>query len=732
MSGPSPFTRLAPFIQEYIYRNGWTELREVQVEAARVIFETDKHLLLASGTASGKTEAAFLPMLTLMTEDPPKSIGVLYIGPTKALINDQFYRLQGLLEEAEIPVWHWHGDVGRTRKEQMLRTARGVLQITPESLESLLVNKSGELTRLLSDLRFIIIDEVHVFMGSDRGQQIICQLTRLGSFWAHEPRRVGLSATLGDYALAENWLAAGSARAVITPKVSSGGQRLRLSVEHFLRPPEEERKAGRDNSDVLTDPYFQYIFQQTKAHKTLIFANNRGETEAVITALRQIAQANHLPDIYHVHHGSISAPLREAAEEAMRNPHQPAVTAATVTLELGIDLGQLETVVQLDAPHSVSSFLQRLGRSGRRGGATEMRLVSTEELRSDELLPAQLPWQLLQAIAIIQLYLEEQWIEPIEAPELPLSLLYHQTMSILLQAGELQPNELAQRVLRLPPFRRVSSGDYRQLLLHLLEIDHLQKVEGGGLLVGLTGERVARNFRFFAVFSDSDEFLVRDESRDIGSISNPPTVGDRIALAGRTWEVVEVDGPHKLVLVKAVSGRAAISWPGSVAPIHSRVMQRMQQVLAEDMDYRYLQPQARERLQAARRLARQAKLDRRNVVSLGGNLCAIFPWMGTYAFRALERCLKFLGKDDLGVRGFMGLAPYYLLVNTDSGDAEGLRQGLQVLVRRLYSGSVLVGEQENPQLGKYDEFIPPPLLRKAFVHDQLDVAGMQSLVQKWR
>lgn len=728
MSGGDTFSRFAPFIQEYIYRQGWNELRSVQVAAAQVIFDTDQHLLLASGTASGKTEAAFLPMLTLLLQSPPASLGVLYIGPTKALINDQFYRLQGLLEEAHIPVWHWHGDVSRGQKRRLEKHPRGVLQITPESLESLLVNHADMLTSLFHDLRFVVIDEVHVFMGSDRGQQISCQLSRLNRIWQREPRRVGLSATLGDYALAERWLAAGSKRQVVTPQVQAEGQRLRLSLEHFFRPVEREQTV---ESEVTTDPYFRYIWEQSKAKKTLIFANNRGETEAVTTALRQIAQAEHMPDIYHVHHGSISAPLREAAEEAMRDPHQAAVTAATVTLELGIDLGELETVVQLESPPSVSSFLQRLGRSGRRGGPMEMRLVTSEETDDQQTSPVRLPWQLLQAIAVIELYLRERWIEPIAAPRLPLSLLYHQTMSTLLQCGELLPQHLAARILSLPAFSGVSQRDYRRLLLHLLDIDHLQRLDGGELLVGLTGERVVRDWRFYAVFRDTDEYLVRDENRDIGRIGNPPTVGDKIALAGRTWEVLEVDGPRRLVLVKSVSGRAAISWSGSGAPIHSRVMQQMRQVLLADEEYRYLQPEAGQRLQSARRWAREVGLARRHALQLNGSLCAVLPWVGTRAFRALERCLRFFA-DDLGVRAFSGLAPYYLLVHTDSSDAAALEQGLATLMPRIYSGTMLLGEREAPQLAKYDEFIPADLLRRAFVEDQLAVSELQTLLGQWR
>ena len=174
----STFSRLAPFIQEYIYTHNWTELRPIQIEACQAIFDTDAHVLLAAGTASGKTEAAFLPVLTLMQQNQTNTIGVLYISPIKALINDQFVRLNDLLKEADIPVCHWHGDVAPSRKQMLLKDPKGVLQITPESLESLLINKYSQLNRLFGELRFIIIDEVHAFMGSERGGQILCQLAR--------------------------------------------------------------------------------------------------------------------------------------------------------------------------------------------------------------------------------------------------------------------------------------------------------------------------------------------------------------------------------------------------------------------------------------------------------------------------------------------------------------------------------------------------------------------------
>ncbi len=707
------FQRLAPFIREYIFAQGWTELREIQVQAIQAILDTDDHLLLASGTASGKTEAAFLPILTLLEQTPSTSLGVLYIGPTKALINDQWQRLQYLLAAANFPVWSWHGDVAQNRKEQLLRAPRGVLQITPESLESLLINRNNYLEALFHDLRFVIIDEVHVFMGSERGQQILCQLARLRRYSQSEPRRIGLSATLGDYALAKSWLAAGSSRSVLVPPKPKGGQRLRLSLEHFVRSI---------NSTLVPaeDPFYHYLFEQTRGRKCLIFTNRRAETEDIIAALRQIAAASGYPDIYHVHHGSVAPALREAAEAAMRDPYRPAVTAATVTLELGIDLGQLEGVVQLDAPHSVMSFLQRLGRSGRRGGPREMRLVTTES-DTDRGGGLPLPWQLLQSIAILELYLQKQWIEPVEPPRYPFSLLYQQTLSTLLAAGELQPAALAQRVLTLPPFQHISTDDYRLLLRHLLAIDHLERIENGSLIVGLAGEKVARNWRFFAVFQDSDEYTVYDASREIGTISSAPAPGELLALAGSTWEVQAVDTSRKQVLVTPAPGRATIAWSGTSVAIHDRILQEMRRILvASNTEYRYLRPGASQRLQQARTWARAHRLDHHMVIPWGRqNTFCILPWRGSRGFRRLERVLRFLGSAQLGITSLTGYAPYYFIVQTEIGSANVLEQGIADLIQELASPEQLLAPGEVPRMQKYDEFVPDVLLRKAYIYDQL-------------
>jgi len=718
------FSRLAPFIQEYIYNHNWTELRPAQIAACEVIFNTDAHLLIAAGTAAGKTEAAFLPVITQLYENPSKTIGALYIGPIKALINDQFERLNDLLKEADIPVYHWHGDVAQSRKKKLLQSPQGILQITPESLESLLINKHQELTRLFGDLRFVIIDEIHAFMGSERGCQILCQLQRLANITNIQHRRIGLSATLGDYSLAEAWLSSGTHKSVITPTIDGGKRPIKLGLEHFFIPEE------LDISEI--NDYEQYIFDLTKSRKCLIFGNNKKQTETIISSLRKVAKKVNSPDIYHVHHGSISASLRQAAEEAMSQSNQPAVTAATLTLEVGVDIGHLQRVIQLESPPSVASFLQRLGRTGRRGKAGDMRFLCAEKEPLPEApLPEQIPWQLLQSIAIIQLYLEERWIEPIKPLKYPLSLLYHQTMSILAATESISPAALAKQVLSLSSFTNISPENFKLLLRYLVSINHIQKTETGKLIVGLEGEKIVNKFKFYAVFPETVEYIVKQGTREIGSIIMPPPVGNQFALAGKTWEVVEVDFRKKTLLVKQVEGNASIFWRGGSGNIHSQVLQRMRQVLIEDMEYPYLQKNAMKRLENARQIGQDYQLDKQYIFPIGKDKCCILPWMGTVAFRTLSRLINSFCRQPLEIKSIRNVNPYYLVIKLNKKKLQDVYPEIISLCEQRITADDLLSDSEAPELQKYDKFIPYPMLRQAFTSNYLDLEELRQIISCW-
>ena len=737
------FTRYAPFIQDYIYQSGWQALRSVQNAAAEAIFNTDDNVLLTASTASGKTEAAFFPILTLLDEDPPHSVGVLYIAPLKALINDQFGRLSELCEEAGIQVTRWHGDVSHAQKRRLLRKPSGILQITPESLESLMIKKHMEIPSLFGDLRFIVIDEVHSLLRGDRGMQTFCLIERMCRLADCRPRRIGLSATIGNPEEAGRFLGAGSGRRTLIPRIEGGREVWRLSMEHFFNsgPQADEGRQLIDAAPVLeeasdtapkaADPGIGYIFEHTRGRKCLIFTNSREECEALCQSLRQYCEANHEPDRFLIHHGNLSASYRESAEEEMKDDDSLLSVCATATLELGIDIGRLERAFQVDAPFTVSGFLQRMGRTGRRGDPCEMWFVMREDHPEPRaMLPQLIPWYLIQGIALVQLYIEERFVEPPRTQRLPYSLLYHQTMSTLASCGEMTPAELATRVLTLSSFHLITQDDYRILLRHLIKIGHIDQTENGGLIVGLEGERIVNNYKFYAVFQENVEYAVRAGAEELGTIVKPPPIGDKIAIAGRVWVVEEVDHRRREVCCTLVKGNIPAYFGDVAGDIHTRILERMYGVLKEQNSYPYLMRHAVCRLQEARESFAKSGMRDHPLVHLGGNMWALFPWLGSYAFLALERMLKIRCKQRLGLKGLDSLRPYYLQF-TMKVSASDFYRIIAEEAEQDFDPLELVYPNEVPNFEKYDEYVPAELVRKGFALGVLDVEGMKQSVRSW-
>ena len=737
------FERYAPFIQDYIYRSGWQCLRAVQNAAGDAIFGTDDNVLLTASTASGKTEAAFFPILTLLEEDPSSTAGVLYIAPLKALINDQFGRLNELCEEEGIPVTRWHGDASQSRKRKLLRKPSGILQITPESLESLMINRHMEIPALFGDLRFIVIDEIHSLLRADRGLQTFCLIERLCRLAGCNPRRIGLSATIGRPELAGEFLSSGSGRKTIIPKFDGGKEVWRLSMEHFFNtPPQADEgksipeeyapaEVPTDHAPESADPGIGYIFEHTRGKKCLVFTNSREECESVCQQLRQYCEVNHEPDRFLIHHGNLSASYRESAEEEMKDDDSLMSVCATATLELGIDIGRLERAFHIDAPFTVSGFLQRMGRTGRRGDPSEMWFVMREDHpEARAMLPDSIPWYLIQGIALVQLYIEERFVEPPRMDRLPYSLLYHQTMSTLASHGEMTPGELASRILTLSCFHRITQEDYRLLLLHLLEIDHISRTENGGLILGLAGERIVNNYKFYAVFRENIEYTVRSGSEQLGTIVKPPPVGDKIAIAGRVWAVDEVDHKRREVFCTLVKGNIPAYFGDVAGDIHTHILERMFRVLSEEKSYPYLMRHAVSRLADARETFRKSRMINRPLIHLGGKMWALFPWVGTYAFLAMERFLKLRCAGRLGLKGLQSSRPYYMQFTMQVSETE-FYDIVREEAEKEFTGMDLVYPKEVPVFEKYDEYVPEELIRKGFADGVLDVETMKRHILSW-
>ena len=726
------FSRLAPFIQDFIYQNKWEELRGNQVAACEVIFDSDDNLLLSSGTASGKTEAAFLPVLTELYNKPSSSVGVMYISPLKALINDQFKRLEQMLLDSNIPITKWHGDASQTQKNKLIKNPEGLLQITPESLESLITNKRGACLSMFSDLRFVIIDEVHSFMRDVRGLQLLCVLERLKELTGANPRRIGLSATLGDVSMAKNWLNTGTERTCAAPIVEEGKKRVRLHIERFVNYAEDRDLTEKDGSgnviavnsgDMGNREHYEYLFKQTLDKKTIIFTNSREETEFVIANLREIALRNKAPDVYRVHHGNVSALLRENTEDEMKSDDEKIVTGATVTLELGIDIGSLDQAVQVGAPLNVSSFAQRLGRCGRRGQIPQLLFTFVESIRinSDDVL-GPINWEFIRTIGIVELYLKDHWIEPIPPQNHAYNLLYHQTMSYLKSNGEMSPARLAGSILTLGCFKNISQEDYKKLLSHMINTDQLERTEHGGLIIGREGEKIVNSHKFLTVFMSTEYLLVKDENRTIGTVDKVYPVGTRFALAGIAWETVDVNEKAKVIFVKRVPGISVVDWDVDFsAELHTVLVRKVRSVLKEKENYPYLSLRCQDRLAEIQYIARNSGILDNLVTPLSDRRYAIFPWVGTRQLMTLNYALKH--------RKIKSKLPWITCVYLEV-IYDGTKEELENIIYDILHSDLDLYDLPLPDKvqieGKYNEFVPLQLLRKQFIEDYLDFEGLKN------
>ena len=605
------------------------------------------------------------------------------------------------------------------------------MQITPESLESLITNKRGACMSLFSDLRFVIIDEVHYFMRDVRGVQLLCVLERLQKLTGVIPRRIGLSATLGDLSLAEDWLNTGTGRTCVSPVTDEGKKRIRLHIERFVNYADKRdvdeydgRETGNNSSfDTSGDrEHYEYLFQQTLDKKTIIFTNSREETEFVMAHLKNLALEKKAPDVYRVHHGNVSALIRENTEDEMKNDDEKIVTGATVTLELGIDIGSLDQAVQIGAPLSVSSFAQRLGRCGRRGQVPQLLFTFVESIKinsGDVLGP--INWDFIRTIAIIEIYLREHWIEPIPPLHHAYNLLYHQTMSVLKSNGEMSAAALAQNVLSLGCFCHIPKEDYKQLLSHMLEEDQLQRTENGGLIIGREGEKIVNSHKFLTVFLAPEYLLVKDENRTIGTVDKVYPVGTRFALAGLSWETVEVNAKSKVIFVKKVPGISVVDWDVDFnADLHTMLVRKIRNVLKEDAAYPYLSDRCKERLAEIQYITRNSGILENLVTPLSNKKFAVFPWVGTRQLMTLHYALL--------KRGVVNKLPWSRAVYLEvifQGSKEELEQIIKdVLVSELDLYSLPLPDKVQID-GKYNEFVPKELLRKQFIEDYLDFKGLK-------
>ena len=722
----STFPLLHERLRQWVWQKQWQDLHPVQNAAIPPILAADRDVLIGAATAAGKTEAAFLPICSTLLDDPcAAGIRVLYVSPLKALINDQFRRVDELCEGLDIPTHRWHGDVSAARKLALLKSPSGILLTTPESLEGMFVLRGTRIPALFAGLRYVVVDELHSFLGADRGVQLMSLLHRLDTAVRRRVPRIGLSATIGDMAVAATQLRPGShfPMEIVSVEQDSGQEllaQLRAYMDPRLEPDQDEPSPASAVRRIS-----EHLFSRLRGRTNLVFANSRNDVERYTVELARLSQQAGVPTEFHPHHGNLSKELREDVESMLRDTSRAATAVCTTTLEMGIDIGDIEQVAQIGPPSSVASLRQRLGRSGRRPdtSATLRAYVSEIETDANTSLLDRLHPRLLQTTAVIDLLLRP-WFEPPESGSLHLSVLIQQLLSLIAQHGGVSPAQ-AFRVLCAgdSPFAGMATADFATLLRDLGERDVITQAHDGSLLLGDRGEITVNHYSFYAIFPTAEEYRLVSDGRTLGTmpVDFPLYEGLSLVFAGRRWCVMAVREADRLIeLLPSSTGKPILAGAGNRG-VHSTVRQRMREILEEDAVPRYLDATAASVLAQARRAYADANLDTASVVQDGTD-ALLFTWTGDKQGNTLAIMLNAAGLEtDLegfalrvaGVRTEAVLAQLVALVSASPPDPIHVAK------------SVI-----NTELGKYDSWIGSDLLTVQYASRMIDCTGAFEVAQR--
>ena len=724
-SESSSFSLLDSRIQRWIWAEGWTSLRDAQEQAVAALVGADQDVIIAAATAAGKTEAAFLPILTHLLNHPDIPGAVLYISPLKALINDQWERLGRLCEQLDTPVVAWHGDISANKKHRFLKSPEGILLITPESLEALFVNRGSNIGAIFKNLRYIVVDELHAFIGSERGKQLQSLMHRVELVVGRNLPRVGLSATLGDMKMASNFLCPRRAEGVKVIESKNAGQTLQIQVKGYIQSPMRKllEARGEPESDSDDEPEDQdspdfaiaeHLYKVLRGSNNLVFPNSRTQVESFADRLRRCCERDAVPNEFWPHHGSLSKDLREQAEHALKSGEFPATGICTSTLELGIDIGSIKNVVQIGSPPSVASLRQRLGRSGRRAGEPAILRAYCKEqpLETGSSLSDQLRQGLVQTIAMIQL-LTQSWFEPPRTQGMHASTLVQQCLSIIAQCGGATAPELWRRLVADGAFTTTEKKDFIELLKNLGAKELITQESSGLLLPGVIGERMINHYEFYSAFTSDEEFRLICAGKPLGSVpvSRPLTKDQRIIFGGRRWQVQDVDLEARVIIVSPSRGGAAPYFDGLGAMIHDRVRQEMRTLLTEHSPCPFIDRTAQILLNEARQTFSALGLADQHIIKNGTN-CQIVSWLGDHANDAL--CLLL---DHVGLR----CESEGLLISTHV-EIDKLMLALeQVAALDASDLQTLLADVENMRREKWDWALPESLLMKSYASISLDI-----------
>jgi ATP-dependent Lhr-like helicase len=724
------YHRLHPKIRRWIRDQGWDELREIQARTILAVLDSDRDVLIAASTAAGKTEAAFLPVLTSIAERKATGFSVLYISPLKALINDQFRRLDELCGSMDIPVVKWHGDAPQAEKKKAMAKPVGIALITPESIEAMLVRRPADARRLLSSAEFIVIDEVHAFLQGPRGLHVASLLRRIDAMSDRPARRVGLSATIGDLDQAAAWLRPTDPQRVEILKAKSDAPELRLQIRGYVEPPDlddpDHAEGGWEWADdvphkIALDYIADHLFATLRGENNLVFGGSRRTVESAADRLRLRSEKSNVPNEFYPHHGSLSKVLREELEERLKDGRLPTTAVCTSTLELGVDIGSVKSVAQIGAPRSMASLRQRLGRTGRRRGTPSvLRIYLREpEITQKSGIMDRLRPNTIRSVAVVRLLLQDFVEEAGAAPEIA-STLIHQTLSVIAERGGIRPKPLFDLLCGPGPFSSIGPSEFTNLLRHLATkgVRFIEQAPDSTLMLAQEGEKIVQSRSFFAVFESSEEWRLTVGGRTLGTlpITYPVHKDGLVVFAGQRWIIHDVDEQTKTLVVAPHPGGIVPRFePSAGEPAHDRLIAEMRSVYLGDDVPSYLDEKARELLAEGRATFRHLGLDRRSLVSENRDM-HVFLWRGSLVTAVFGAALAMAG---------LASGVHDLGVSVSKIKEEELRPILATLGGMHELGPADVAEfVANIKTGKFREAVPDDLARRLWAQQNKVAVGI--------
>lgn len=738
-------------IVDIIDLNSTTSMTCIAVDSEDHTYITTNYIV------THNTEAAFIPALSILAEyreqhKEEKFCQMLYVAPLKALINDQYRRLSEMSFKSgmNIPVYLWHGDAPQGQKNEMLREHDGIIMITPESLESFLMNRGEWCEKYMTPL-VMVIDEFHAFLGAGRGKQMLSLLARIDMLNMSQGKlpatRIALSATLSKLDIVGKMLSKQKSFAIIDG-TQSGNDEMEISVKAF--DPRFSASEKREKDDDIS--IAKEIIQNSLGKKTLTFATSRMQVETIAATINDVCKHDNIDSQAFPHHGSLSKETRELLEDRLVNTQKPTMAVATQTLELGIDL-EIDNVFQVGTTNTVSSLRQRVGRSGRRDGIKRFECIVTTAEKKPELMDE----DLLCTIAEIEL-MKAGWFEPPNNKRLDISVMVSEILSLLKQYGSAYEDELYMVLVSYGAFYNVPKDLFSMIIRDMLNAQFIEQIDSGELLISGLGEKEINDWHFYATFQDAESYTVKSGGKTIGEIMPPDTSlmqlanGGTFMLGGKYWQVIPpMDMKAKTINVKQVSTRAKFLIPtsrgsGSTGGVVKRQMIALLSGKLSEIEFDYLDELAASRLEAAREYAKSHQLNGLGIsiydggekghetdseamerISQGYNeftLIHINPPVDAAALDAIVKVLEAAGMEP----GGMNNIPVWRmneLVDTVLDNWDTIVQQKE----ELFDVSMLEDIKNNE---KYNYIFHNETLKYAYVNEKLDLDGAKKWLEAYK